>query len=359
MARIRRHGAIEAHVHHEIHERVKKRNAERRKRFTEFVKRHREYFRTLADIIELHERFTESYRKHQSWLLVLREYFLELLHEYSKKHIDSLIDRAHRFIEGIKLLRDLVTGRARTLFVVEHRMFFARDKVVTQVRDKMLMDLPPDVRDRVIEGLIKASTAKYEPQDLIQQYPQLLWFLRRYVAYFKKHPCSHKTYALKLTPLTIGFGKAYRNTYYVLRFMKVDDMREDAFLTASRPIDLFFMASMRKPQEDVMNTMTYAGEGACDYKDKVTIARDDLRRDLVKIPLRRAVLQPHWIRRAFSKVIGKPEMYDVAHHCSIYAILSRRGKTAKLYEAGVSHRLIRKRPRRRIKEGAYWMGLRA
>ena len=59
-----------------------------------------------------------------------------------------------------------------------------------------------------------------------------------------------------------------------------------------------------------------------------------------------------------SKVLGKPEMYDNVHHCSVYAILERRPKSAKLYEAEAPRSLLGKRPRRRIKEFTYYAGLR-
>ena len=355
----RRHGAIESHVHHDIHERVKKRNKSRLERFRKYVKEHREHYRTLAELIELQDRAIESYAKYKSWLQVLREFFYDILYEHSIKRIHHLFDRAIRFAEFMSLLRDFMAGRARVLFTVEHRMFFARDKVITQVRDELLMSLPQEVRNAVLEALVKASTAKYEPRELYQQYPQLLFFLQRYIAYFKKYPCARKTYAIKITPVTIHLSRYYSNTYYVLRFIKVDDMREDPYLKASRSIDFYFMSATRKPYEDIMNTLTYVGSGTANYSDKVALARDDLRRELTKAPLRRAILQPHWIRRAFAKILGKPELYDSANHCSIYAILSRKPKSAKLYEAQVSPRLLGKRPRRRIKTSTFYMGFRA
>jgi len=355
----RRHGGIESHVFHYVHERVKKRREEERRKLIEIMKRHRELYMKIFMLWDYHTRAMAAYMRYNSWLRVAREFLEEMLYEHSIKRVYDLVERAADFAELLEVLRDFVAGRARPLFVIEHRHFFVIDKTVTVIRDRMLMDLPPEEREAVIEGLIKASTGKYEPVEVLQRYPALRFFLQRYIAYFKKYPCVHKSFALRLTPVTLHFSRYMRSTYYVLRWVKVGDMREDALLRSARSIDLYFLGAMRKPYDDILNTMTYVGSGTGDYNDTVALARDDLRRDFMRAPLRRAILSPHWIKRAMSKVLGKPEMYDNVHHCSVYAILERRPKTSKLYEAEAPRSLLGKRPRRRIKEFTYYAGLRA
>lgn len=354
---MRRKGAIETRHHRRLEIiRHKKREEHRRNLL-------RRYSQTYNRVVEIYEEAKRELAKQgltSRWELLKRFFslYLQEWYEDTLRSVREFIEAGRRFADLLGAFRDIIAHRGRVLFTVEYRHFFHRDKTIVQFRDEYLLSLPEDVRNKVVEGIIKAAQGKYTPQEIIQQYPILMWFLHRYVLYYMKYPCKTARFAFKLTPVTIHFFKGYKVTYYVLRWIQVSDLHQDAYLSASRPIDLYFLLQVRKPYYDILNTITYSGEGSNDYKDTVTIARDETRKSLVSMPLRRAILQPHWIKRAFAKVIGKPEAYDTTSHCSIFAIPTRRPKAAKYYEAGIPVRIFSRRGRRHIKERTYYDGLR-
>ena len=292
---------------------------------------------------------------------ILFEFFRRLIDEWR----ESLINRIREgirtriaFFDFLIASSGLFKNRARILFEVERRMFFDKDKTIVRIRDEMLMNLPENIRDAVINGLLEASRGKYPATFILRQYPVLRWFLQRYVLYYQRYPCKHSSFAIRITPVTLHFFKGYRVTYYVMRWIRVSNLKHDPYLEVARSIDLYFTMQVRKPYYDILNTFTYAESGTMNPSDYVTIARDDKRQSFIRIPLRRAILQPHHIKRGFAKIIGMPEMYDVTSHCSIYGIIERRRKTARMYEFGVSRDMIAKRKLRKVTDITWRMGLR-
>ena len=306
----------------------------------------------------------EARERHQERRRNIRKRFIEefkkaFLRELRKAFRDSIkryIEDWERTREALTLLRDIVMGRARVVFKVEHVYFF-KNKRVYYTYDKLLMSLPEDQRNLVISILQSISTARGLDPRVLEQYPWIKYFLWVFVMYYSKYPCKHNAYAIKLTPVSIYYFGGLRITYYYLRWARAKDVKADPYIARSRSVDFYVTFFRYKYDDDLLNSLLVGDEGTGDWNDKITVIRNDLRESEFQIPLRRAVLQPHWVKYYFAKMIGKPEMYYNVSHCSVYGILERPSKTLKLYMAK-NRRLYGTRPRHRIKEILYRSGLR-
>ena len=354
---MRRHGATESRRHtFRQNLRYKMIKAARQRVERSAIEEIRRY-KQLYEEIRREQRRRDTERKQ----LIILEFFRRITIEF----YEDVINRVREFIRSYTAFYDLLVAtsplrrqRASILFTVERRLFFHRDKTIVRIRDEQLLNLPEDARNAVIDAIMKAAEGKYTPTELIAMYPAIVYFLQRYILYFQRYPCKSARWAFKITPVTLHFFAGKSVTYYVMRWIRVDQMRSDHLLEMSRSVDLYFFMQARKPYFDILNTITFANPGTTNPTDRVVIARDDKRQKLVEVPLRRAILQPHHVRRAFAKALGMPEAYDASSHCSIYAIPTRKPKSAKLYEAGVSRELLAKRKRRRITEATWELGLR-
>jgi len=306
----------------------------------EGVERHHEHRREVRRKLweEFKRKFVEHFRKH--------------FHDTVRKHREEF----EKVRETLHLLRDIVSRRAKVVFKVEHTYFF-RNKRVYYTYDKLLLSLPEDMRNIVVNALQSISQGKGLDPRLLEHYPWIKYFIQVFITYYSKHPCKHSAYAIKLTPLTINLFGGFKVTYYFLRWSEAKNVKADPYIGRSRNVDFYVSFFRYKYDNDLLNSLLVGDEGTGDWNDKVTVIRNDLRESELKIPLRRAVLQPHWIKYYFAKMIGKPEMYTVVNHCSAYGILTRPSKTLKLYTAK-NRRLYGTRPRHRIKEILYRSGLR-
>jgi len=258
--------------------------------------------------------------------------------------------------ERLSLLRDIIRGRARVVFVVKHVMF-PRKVREYYTYDKLLWELPPEQRDLVVHVLQQIATSKFVDPKILEQYPWIRYFLWVFVAYYGKLPCKHMAYTVKLTPVTLHFFRGLRITYYVLRWSTARDAKADPYLGRTRTVDFYITFFRYKYDDDFINALEVCEEGTGDWNDSVPIARNDLRAPEYTVPLRRVVLQPHWVKWAFAKIMGKPETFTTIGHCSCYAILERTSKTLQELRVGY-RRLYGTRPRHRIKEILYRSGLR-
>jgi len=288
------------------------------------------------------------------------EEFRRRLAEALRKRFRDSIRRLRREYEEIRerlsILRDIIMGRARVVFKVEHYYFF-KNKRVYYTYDKLLMSLPEDMRNIVVNVLQSISRGKGLDPRILIQYRWIRYFLQLYIAYYSKYPCKHMAYAIKLTPVTIYFFKGIRITYYYIRWAYARDVKADPYLGRTRGVDFYVTFMRYKFDDDLLNSMLVGDEGTGDWNDSVTAIRNDLRQSEVKIPLRRAVLQPHWVKYYFAKMIGKPEVTTIVGHCSVYGILERPSKTLRELQVGY-RRIYGTRPRHRIKEILYRTGLR-
>lgn len=307
---------------HEAIERRRERRREIRKRFWE------EFIRGITD--RLRRRFRYDVRR--------------LMEEFEKTR------------EKLRLLRDIIRGRARTVFIVRHQYFF-RNKVNVFAYDKILADMPEEQRDYIVNTLRHIVEHRGVDPLQVRADPTLRYFISRFIAMYSRYPCKHNAYAVKLTPMTIRYFHGYRMTYYVIRWSVVSDVMADAYISRTRPVDFSITLFRYKTTWDIINSLTESGVGSGDWNDTVVASRDHMRNTLVKMPLRRAILQPHHVKYAFAKAVGKPESHTVMGHCSVYGIIGRVPKSSKIYEAG-DRRIMGVRPRHRIKEILYIKGLR-
>lgn len=288
------------------------------------------------------------------------EAFKEALNEEIKrafhKEINRLREEIEETTEKLSLLRDVIRLRALIVFKVRHQYIF-RNKREVYTYDKLLMDLPEDVRNTVVSILEEVSAGKGLRPEIIQALPVIRHFLLLFIAYYSKFPCKHRSYAIKLTPATIHFMKGLSVTYYTLRWAPAKEVKADPYLGRTRPVDFYVTFIRYKYDEDLWNAMIIAGTGTNDLNDKVALSRDHMRRSEYVVNLRRAILQPHWVKQAMAKMMGKPELATTLSHCSVYAIVRRRTRTVDLIQTG-DRRLMGKRSRHRIKDILYYKGLR-
>jgi len=330
-----------------LHERrrdIRRRAAEERRRREE--RSIRTLFRHIVGRIDVKSSFWEAFK--ENLLAQLRKTF--------KHDLDKLREEAEETWEKITLLRDLARRRAKILFVVEHPFFF-KNKHEIAVRDRLLLSLPPDVRDYIINRLIDVAKGNPPSPEELQQDRLLRYFLRLYIAYYSDFPCKHRSYMVKITPVTVTGFLGQRVTYYVLRWTEAKNVRADPYLGRSRPVDFYISLIRYKPDEDLWNSLLVASEGTGDYTDTVPLARDHMRRPEYNVPLRRALFQPHWVKVALAKMAGRPELATVMSHCSVYCRVGRLSKTLKWLEEP-EKRFWGRRPRRRIKDVLYYKGFR-
>jgi len=295
---------------------------------------------------DIRKRFWEEFRR-------------EFMRRFRRKYRDSIrrhVEEFEAFKEKLSLLRDLITGRARIVYEVTHYYFFGK-KYETWAYDKILMDMPKDIRDEIVAFIRSVSLGKGFDPKILDEKPIYRYFLWFFIMYYSKYPCKHSAYAIKVTPVIVNYFGRVRSVYYVLRWAYAKDLKADPYIGRSRVVDFNITFMRYKYDDDMYNSLLYGDEGAMSPDDLVTVLRNARRESEVRIPLRRAMYQPHWIRYYFAKMFGMPEKYTVVNHCSVYAILERTPKTPKLYTLK-DRRMLGVRPRHRIKEILYRGGFR-
>jgi len=286
----------------------------------------------------------------------LRDEIIKSVKQTFRRSIRRHINDLERTLEKWGLIRDIVLGRARVVYEVKHYYFFGR-KIETWAYDKLILDLPEDMRDVLMYFLRSVSVKKYVDYSILEVHPWIRYFLWYFIAYYSKYPCKHSAYAIKVTPVTVNYFGGIRVTYYVLRWAYAKDLKADPYIGRSRVVDFNITFMRYKYDDDLYNSLLYGDEGGMSPNDLVTVLRNARRESEVRIPLRRAMYQPHWIRYYFAKMFGMPEKYTVVNHCSVYGILERTPKTPKLYTLK-DRKMLGVRPRHRIKEILYRGGFR-
>jgi len=288
----------------------------------------------------------------------IRKQFLRRLSRRFRDSIKRWVEEFQETRERLTLLRDVIEGRAKVVFKVT-KQYFARRVREYYTYDRFVMDLPEDLRNTLVNVLRSAVVGKFVDPTVLEQYPWIRYFLYIYIMYYSKFPCRHITYAVKLTPVTINFFGGVKVTYYVLRWARARDAKADPYIGRSRTVDFYITFLRYKFDPDIINALEVGDEGTNDWNDRFPLARDAFRHDEYVVPLRRAILQPHWVKWAWAKTMGKPEVFtsvDVGH-CSAYGILERPSKALQLIKHQ-DRRVLGTRPRHRIKEILYRTGLR-
>ena len=289
------------------------------------------------------------------------EEFARRLRETVTRHLHRTEEREtlrHRIIVTLgRKMREIVESRGRALFRIPVE-FFHPKKWQALNQDKIALSLPPEDLQNIINILRQGSMGKGIPQFLIEQIPELRWFLWHYMAYYSKYPCKHNIFAVKITPVTRYHLQGTRMVFYLLRYARAKDIKADPYLGRGKNTDLIFTFMRYKYDGDFWNSLLEALEGTGDMNDTVALARDSFRNVSMQAPLRRVILQPHWVKWGFAKEAGKPEAFYLVGHCSLYAVVGRVTKSACLYRGEVYRPIIGKRPRHRIKEMLYYRGVR-
>lgn len=261
-------------------------------------------------------------------------------------------------VEFFRVLRALMLRQGSIVFIVQHRLFFP-EKVRLIATERALLDLPPGTRERVIDILLQVARGRKITRKDLEEMPELMAFVERYIAYYMPNPCKHNAYVLRLTPITIRHVMGMKTTYYVLRWVNVGDMKADPYIGRSRPLSFSFSSIPYKPDWEVWSAIRYTGEGTGNISDMLTLVRDAVGQPTTRHQLRRIIYSPRWVRYEFAKELGKREIVTVTHHCSPYVRLERKSKTGRILDVQGDPRLMRRMRRKFVKELTYYMGLRA
>jgi len=286
--------------------------------------------------------------------------FFESLRERLRKHYSErskLLRTARRLALALsRKRREEYKERAKQKVTVPLVIEFPK-KYNTLAIDRILLSLPVEDRNNIINILKSISVQRGILPNILQQVPGLLWFISTVVPFYSRMPCKHNAFAVKVTPVLRGSLAGTRAAYYVLRYAKAEDAKADPYLGRAKAVDWNFTMVRYKPDPDWWNALVFSGEGTMDLNDTVALARDAFRNPTYQVPLRRAILQPHWVKVAFAKEMGQPEKYLQVDHCSEYAVLERIPKQAFLYRQP-RRDLLGRRQRHRIKDILYMRGVR-
>jgi len=310
--------------------------------------------------LEVREKVLERRRsireKIREWV---REQYEEFRRRYTLEAWREIRRNLERKIETLRVLADLARGRGVVLFKVIH-LDIPKGYAEMVIDDKMLMSQPEEIRNLLPTIFQEIARARGITRALMEKYPYLIPLLMRYIARFRKYPCKHDAFAIKVTPVTVQYFKGLKVTYYVLRYAKVSGVRADPYVGRSKPVDIYFQfIGRKKPANDLLNSMMGAGEGYSDPNDYVTIYVNTVRNRTIKLRLRFLYEHPHWVKYYFAKESGREEMYNYFGHCSVYLMQWEYSKSWELRKTE-DRRLIGRRPRRpRLRDLLYYYGLRA
>lgn len=301
-----------------------------------------------------HERFrAKRIQRRIEWL----RRFARWLREVTTRRWRELESEFRRRREMTELFIDIVRGRAKLWFVIKH-LEVPKEYMSVVIDDKFLDLIPPEQRQMAMVVLREVAKARGITKAIMEKYPQLIAWLRRYIAKERPFPCRHDAFAIKITPITVKMLEGLKVTYYILRYTYAGSARADPYLGRSKPTDLYFsFIAWKKPQEELINAMFSAGEGYSKLTDYVNVPIDVVHNRYVRLRLRQVMMHPHLVKHYFAKEAGRLEMYNYYDHCSVYAMTWHYSKSWKLKETG-NRFLWGSRPKRRIKDITYWYGMR-
>jgi len=328
---------------HRIHESKKHINLRRALSHTVYVRAKRaikyRLFRSAMRLRKLPDRITvedKIYARESLWKQFLKELAQQLFHYII--HYGFLLlagDRVKYWSEYFRWLRTMygvMLGRYRVPV-----MTIWKNGLVELHFDEMLsrLLLAPETRPATFDALayianelllgnyeFKISPEEYERLKAMIQLLHQLYFTKT-----RNMPCKRSTYAVKLTPVTLHFFRGQTVRMYVLRYVRVRDIKARR-LMIEKPLDVHFnFFKMFKSPFDLISILTYAGDTSNLTGDEQIAIRRDYHRD-VREQLRTIVAyySVSRVRRALAREFGKPEIEDGVGHCSIYLAYPRTRK---------------------------------
>jgi len=219
--------------------------------------------------------------------------------------------------------------------------------------DRVLLDQPLSIREAVKEYLIRIARKNPLFKEDIEEFPLIRHYAKRYILYYQPFPHTHNIYAVRLTPLTMTWLEDQEGVYYVSRVISAEALKQTALLESSTYVTPYILKISSKRSSEYWNSASQAGRGKIRKDTEIALARDDKQQPLRIVKLIKAIFHPHFIKRAFARMLGRREVHDEVETRCVYAMIGRRGKRDKLYEAGTPMRIAMKIRRRRIKDFLY------
>jgi len=258
--------------------------------------------------------------------------------------------------EIYKLLEEILKELMKIKFVLPHRLFFP-EHIETRMLDLMFLELPEPERERILERFKQIALGRCVTWVEMMEDPILRAWLQRYFSMFRRYPCRHRVYAIKLTPLMFNYFQELPASIYLLRWGLMEAVKADPYLGRAWPVGFQMLAMTYKPDWEKWNALIAVADGVISSEQRITFMRNSFGNPWFYFRLGLAVYAEHLVRYFFAKMIGMEERVTVLHHCSIYAKIAKKSQAYRLARRG-DVTMVRRFRRKFIKDSLYYAGLR-
>jgi len=198
---------------------------------------------------------------------------------------------------------------------------YVDEKIEERLMSPEYHDLTRDALAVIFADILRHKyRIEMKPEDLERLKGILAYMNERYKAPLKELPCKESKFMVKLTPVTFYFARGYAVRFYVLRYMPVNTIRNDARVVVTKPMDVFFNAlRLRKPKREIVQVSTYAGDsGALNGREDVVVSRDYNREPRRLLKSYVAMTLTHRVTDSLARQLGFRTRKTSVKHCSIY-----------------------------------------
>lgn len=309
------------HLHRERRE--KKRVEKYRRKFKRMIKRIR--FAKYQEESEFRLEFLDR------WI----EELTNKLEVYQKGIRRWLYEKA---LISLRSLRTRITRKAERLrFWLEYTRYgyipiavkwtgtkielYVDEKVEERLMSPEYHDLTRDALAVIFADILRHKyKIDMKPEDLERLKGILAYMNERYKAPLREMPCKESKYMVKLTPVTFHYAKNYAVRFYVLRYMPVSTIRNDARVMVTKPMDVYFSdLRIRKPKRETVQVSTYAGDtGALSGREDIVVSRDYNREPRRLLKSYVAMTLTHRVTDSLARQLGFRTRKRNVRHCSVY-----------------------------------------
>ncbi|MEM2445928.1 MAG: hypothetical protein QW734_04660 [Candidatus Bathyarchaeia archaeon] len=321
-------------------------------------KKQRKYPPSLIDSIrrEIRRTFITRHMREvetvswREWLR--RELYRLTFRSVWTRFVDHMLEDA----EKARLIWDLVRGRVKTVFSVEYK-YMDTESLRVYVVDELLRSLPP-------EGIYDVCSILYNMARrrgvTLREYlnPFFRYWLANYMLMFREPPCTHGSFAFKLTPVTLRMFGGRVMSYYVMRWGRARDIHADPYLGITRAVSFNFWIYREKRDMEWFNALMYAGFGGM-FPDRLVVhERDHTYTVTREMKLLSEMVFMHRMKQSFAKMSGQREVWVNIRPCSIYVSPHRPPRHWLILESGFGVLVAGYRRHRKLRTMDYVYGLR-
>ena len=294
-----------------------------------------------------------------------RQRQVEIVRRYKHRasffpYVEETIETLHRRpvkqrIEEIRRVRYQVESRLRASMRAELKFKELRSLLQDyifeiQAIDRAFLTLSPEERAEYVSYLIDIARGNRLFAEQIEERPLLRYLSQRYVLFYQKKPLTHNIYALRLTPLMFYETRDRKQQYYSMKILEALALKASAIIGVAKKLPFQIYRYFGKRGGEFINSLTYANIGDGSRTEKVVLARDDKHQPVTSRPIYDVVFRPHEIKKAVTRMLGLRELYDEVRYPSIYSMIERKTRIAKLYDKNANMILYVIKQRRRFKE---------